>query len=97
MDLCGCPVRGAECTSLLLLLSPGPWCLGDLYFGVSLGRADLEKVNVSQSSLQGKRFIPLTVLALSSHTGDRLCMATHPSELARGSSNTVLVVQYALS
>lgn len=63
-------------TSLVLLaapLSPEARCLGDIYFGVSLGRADLEKVCLSQSSLQGKGFSPLTVLALSPHAGDRLC------------------------
>ena len=58
-------------------LSPGAQCFGVIYFGVSLGRADLEKVCLSQSSLQGKCFSPLTVLALSPHTGDRLCAATH--------------------
>lgn len=49
-------------TSLVLLaapLSPGAQCLGDVYFEVSLDRADLEKVCLAQSSLQGKGFIAL--------------------------------------
>lgn len=92
-------MRGAERTSLLL----SPLGLGasgmDLYFGVSLGIADLEKVRLSQSSLQGKWFSLLTVLALSPHTRDRLCRATHPPappELAQGSGNTALAGGYVL-
>lgn len=65
--------------SLLLLISLGALGLGVIYFGISPSRADMEKVCLSQSSLQGKGFRPLAVLALSLHTGDRLCTATHPS------------------
>lgn len=74
VGLCGCPVHRAERTSLVPLpatapLSPGALCLRDIYFGVSLGRADLEKVCLSQSSLQGKCFSPLTGLALTTDWG----------------------------
>lgn len=64
--------------SLLLLVSLGASGLMVIYFGISPSRADMEKVCLSQSSLQGKCFRLLAVLALSPHTGDRLCMTTHP-------------------
>lgn len=104
MGLCGCPVRGAECTSLVPLpapapLSPGAQCLGGIYFGVFLGRADLERVCLSQSSFQRKYFSPLTLLALfPTHWGQ--VVHGHPPlppELAQGSSNTAPTVLCALS
>lgn len=70
--------------SLLLLVSLKALGLGVAYFGISPSRADMEKVCLSQSSLQGKCFGPLAILALSPCIGDRLCMPTHPCTAGPG-------------
>lgn len=65
--------------SLLLLLSPlGLGALGRFILGSLWPGQTWKKVCLSQSSLQGMCLSPLTVLALSLHTRDRLCTVTHP-------------------
>lgn len=82
--------------SLLLLVSLGASGLRVIYFGISPSRADLEKVCLSQSSLQGKCFRPRAVLGLSPLTVDTLCMTTHPCTAGPGSTNPALAVCFAV-
>lgn len=70
--------------SLLLLVSLEASGLGVVYFGISPSRADMEKVCLSHSSLQGKCFRALAILALSPCIEDRLCMPTRPCTAGPG-------------